>query len=409
MPTPDARPLDAPSPGDPLGGARAWAAVLALAVGIFVLITIEELPIAVLSVMAPDLGVSTGMAGLTVTLPGVLAALVAIATPVLTRGLDRRLVLVIALVCVAISCGASVIAPGLLLLLVARAFTGIAIGLYWAVLPVVATRQVAPARTATALTLAFSGVGGALVLGVPLASWIGAHLGWRAAFGVIGALSLVVLVLVLILVRPVHSEAALGLGDLRAAAANPGVRCALLLTAVIVTGQFITYSFVSPLLHDQAHVPTTALSALLLAFGISGLIGNFAVGPVLRRSPGLAVLLIASGIALSLLAFLLLVRTPLGAALVMPAWGLFAGAASVAIQAFVSREAAQLEESGTALNSAAYNLAIALGALIGGRIVDGAGQRPAMVVTIVMMALGAAVAARWLLAHRHPARDASGA
>ena len=83
---------------------------MALAIGIFVLITVEELPIGVLSVMAPDLGVSEGMAGLAVTIPGILAGVVALCTPVLVRGMDRRLVLVLALASVVVSCGLSVVA-----------------------------------------------------------------------------------------------------------------------------------------------------------------------------------------------------------------------------------------------------------------------------------------------------------
>src|SRR5690625_7718709 len=84
---------------------RRWISLIALAVGIFALITIQELPIGVLSVMAPDLGVSAGIAGLTVPIPGVLASGVADATPLIGRGLDRRLRQAPALQCVAIACG----------------------------------------------------------------------------------------------------------------------------------------------------------------------------------------------------------------------------------------------------------------------------------------------------------------
>lgn len=379
---------------------RSWAAVAALALGIFVLVTIEELPIGVLAVMAPDLGVSAGVAGLTVTVPGVLAALVALLTPRLTRDLDRRTVLLMALLAVILSCTASMLAPGILSLLAARTLAGIAIGLYWAVLPMVAVRQVPAGAEARALTLSFAGVGGALVLGVPLAAWIGTRLGWRDSFAAVGALALLVLLLVLLLVRPVRT-ASDGPRGMRAALRTRPVRFALVLTAVIITGQFVTYSYVSPLLVHVAHVPVTALSALLLAFGVSGLIGNFAITPVLTRSPGTAVLLVASGIALALLTLLLVVRGPLAAALVMPLWGLFAGAASVSNQTFVTREAAEHEEEATALNSAVFNVSISAGALLGGRVVDSAGPSAAVVVSLLLMAIGIAVALRWLIA---PAR-----
>src|SRR5699024_4457695 len=279
---------------DPSGGtvdmARRWAAVACLGVGIFVLITIEELPIGVLSVMAPDLDVSEGVAGLTVTVPGILAGVVAVLTPVMIRGMDRRLVLVLALGSVVISCALSVLAPTFALLLVARLFAGVSIGMYWAVMPIVAIGQVPRQLRSRALTVAFGGAGAALVLGVPLASWIGAHLGWRSAFAVVGAIAAVVTVGLLLLVRPVRTTVPVTPAMMRRAAGSRAVRHALALTALVVTAQFISYSYVSPLLHDRADVPVTRIGALLLAFGIAGLIGNFAVALILRRSSPVAVL-----------------------------------------------------------------------------------------------------------------------
>jgi predicted MFS family arabinose efflux permease len=376
--------------------ARQWAATIALAVGIFILITIEELPIGVLSVMAPDLGVSEGVGGLAVTVPGVLAGVVAMLTPVIAGGLDRRLVLVIALASVVVSCALSVIAPNFAVLLLARLFAGVSIGLYWAVLAIVAVAQMPPERASRALTVAFSGAGAALVLGVPVASWIGTHVGWRSAFAVVGVAALVVAVLLRVLVAPVRTSVPVSMGMMRRATRSRGVRHALVLTLLVITAQFITYSYVSPLLATRANVPLTRIGAMLLAFGLAGLIGNFAVGIILRRSAPMGVLVIAAGLGLALLAFLLLVRTPASALAVMPVWGLFAGAASVTIQAFVGSEARDVVEEGTALNSAAFNTSIALGALIGGRILDLAGQNAMILTSVVMIALAVGIVVRYI-------------
>lgn len=376
---------------------RRSAAVVSLAIGIFVLITIEELPIGVLSVMAPDLGVSEGLAGLTVTAPGVLAGVVAVVTPVLIRGWDRRLVLVTALVCVVLSCSLSVVAPNFAVLLAARLFAGIAIGLYWAVMPIVALGQVPGEQAAKALTLAFGGAGAALVMGVPLAAWIGAQLGWREAFGVVGLLSAAVAVALLVLVRPVRATVPVTPGMMRDAARSRAVQHALALTALVVTAQFISYSYVSPLLHDRAGIPVTRIGLMLLLFGIAGLIGNFAVSLVLRRSSPAGVLVVTIGLGLALTAVLLLMRSPGSASVIMPLWGLFAGAISVTIQAFVTTEAHDVVEEGTALNSAAFNVAIAAGALIGGAVLESAGRSAMLVTSIVLVGLGVAVATRYLL------------
>ena len=62
------------------------------------------------------------------------------------------------------------------------------------------------------------------------------------------------------------------------------MRYALTLSALVVVGQFITYSFISPVLVERAGVPLVDVGLMLLLFGIAGLIGNFAVALLLRRS-----------------------------------------------------------------------------------------------------------------------------
>lgn len=382
-------------------GPRAWAAVVVLGLGIFVLITIEEAPIGVLTLMADDLGVSRGTAGLAVTVPGILAGLVSLVTPVLTRAWNRRTVLIAALASVVISCALTVLAPTFPLVVVARLFAGLAIGLYWAVLAVVAVRQVRPERVPLALSIVYGGVGGALVLGVPLVAWIGSHLGWRESFVAIGVLAILEGIAVLALVRPVDSGEPVSVQRMRAALAVPGVRYSLVFAGLIVVGHFISYGYVSPLLQGLAHVPVDAIGPMLLAFGIAGLAGNFAITPLLRRSPVTGVLVIALGTVVSVLLVLTVVRSAAVAAPVMVLWGTFAGAASVSIQAFVIRESGRHEEAATAMNSAVYNASIAIGAGIGGGIIDLAGLPWLLVATAVIVGLGAFACLRWMRVHGH--------
>ncbi|MDN6303580.1 MAG: MFS transporter [Brachybacterium sp.] len=383
-----------------MDGARRWGAVVALAIGIFVLITVEELPIGVLSVMAPDLGVSEGVAGLAVTVPGILAGVVALCTPVIVRGMDRRLVLVLALTSVVVSCALSVIAPSFAVLLLARLFAGVAIGLYWAVMAIVALGQVPARHAARALTLAFAGAGGALVLGVPVAAWIGAHVGWRMAFAVVGIVAAVVAVLILVLVEPVRSPVKVTGGMMLTAARTRGVRYALGLVALAVVGQFITYSCISPVLIARADVGLGASGLMLLIYGITGLAGNFAVGPLVRRSAPAGVLVVVAGTAVSLLAVMTVMDDPRAAILVMAVWGLCVGGISVAMQAFIGSEAEDVLEEATALNSAGFNSAIAVGALLGGLILDAAGQTPMILTSVLMVGGGAVLAAHYLRTSR---------
>lgn len=376
---------------------RRWAALVSLAVGIFTLVTIEELPIGVLTLIADDLEVSEGMVGLAVTFPGVLAAGIALLAPAATARLDRRTVLLAALGAVIVSCVLSVLSTGIWSLLASRVFTGIAIGLYWPTLPIVAVRQVPPQRAAVALSIALSGAAGAVVLGVPFTAWIGAMLGWRASFVVVGVMAAVVLTAIVVLVRPVRAQEPSRLSDLVGAFRRRGVRYAVAMAVLIVTGQFTTYSYVSPLLQGGAGISLEQLPIMLLVFGLAGMVGNFASTPLLNRSPGSTVALVATGMAGSLLLILLLAHSFAVTLVLMTTWGLFAGSVSVVMQSFVTRYAGRYEESATALNSATFNLSIALGALFGGLIIDAVGLTSLAVVSIVMIALGGALAVRWLL------------
>src|SRR5699024_11958480 len=108
------------------------------------------------------------------------------------------------------------------------------------------------------------------------------------------------------------------------------------------TAQFITYSFISPLLIDRAEVPLGQISLMLLGFGIAGLIGNFAVGAIIRRSAPAGVLTIVTGMLVSLLGLLLVARDPASALAVVTIWGLFAGAAPVTIQSLMGTEATEV-------------------------------------------------------------------
>lgn len=384
----------APGPRRPAW--RSWAAVVALGIGIFTLVTIEELPIGVLTLIADDLGVSEGMVGLTVTFPGVLAAGIALVAPVITARLDRRTVLLAALAAVVVSCVLSVLSTGIHTLLASRIATGIAIGLYWPTLPIVAVRQVGPRRAPLALAIAFAGASAAIVLGVPFTAWVGALLGWREAFMVVGGIAAVVIGAVLLLVRPVRSEEPTRLADLTAAFRRRGVRYAVAMAALIVTGQFITYAYVSPLLQSSGGITIAQIPVMLLVFGLAGLVGNFAVTPLLHRSPGLTVAIVATGMASSLLLILLLAHSFAASLVLMTTWGLFAGSVSVVMQTFVTRFAGRYEESATAVNSAVFNLAIGSGALFGGLILDAVGVRSLAAVSIALILLGGVLAVRWL-------------
>lgn len=381
-----------PGDDDAAGRRTPWIAIVTLALGIFVMITIEELPIGVLTLIGDDLGLSSGVVGLSVTIPGVLAGAVAVLTPTLIGRLDRRLALVLALLLVFVSAVTSAIAPNLVTLLASRLFAGIAIGVFWALMAVVTARVAHPDDLPKALTVAFGGVSAAIVMGVPFAAWIGALVGWRWAFVLVGALGLLVAAALFALLPPVTVRARSSLRQISSAWSIPTVRTGVLVTLVLVTAHFTAYTYASPVLQDRVHITESGVGPMLFVFGIAGFIGNFVAGPLLRRSTRATYVALPIGAMVGVLMLGLLAGGVVDGAASMALWGLFGGAISVVTQAWILHTAGDLSEPATALNSGAFNIAIAFGALIGGRAYDGGGAAAVTWWSAAGLALAAALA-----------------
>lgn len=117
-----------------VASARSWLGVASIALGVFVVVTAEQLPIGLLTSVSRDIGVSEGQVGLLVTLPGLIAALAAPLIPLAIGGLDRRLALLGLMVLMAGASVFSAFAPNYSMLLASRFLVGLSIGGFWALL-----------------------------------------------------------------------------------------------------------------------------------------------------------------------------------------------------------------------------------------------------------------------------------
>ncbi|MBV7294715.1 MFS transporter [Corynebacterium sp. TAE3-ERU12] len=347
-----------------------WTAVIALGAGIFTMTTLEELPIGVLTLMSDGLETSDGVIGLGVTVPGVLAAIVAIIAPRLTGRIDRRLVLTAALIASALSALMTALAPSPGFFLASRILIGIGLGVFWALLGASAARLASPRQVARALTVAFSGGAGAIVLGVPLATYVGALVGWRGSFFAAAALATSMAIVLWVVVPPIPATPGASFADIGRAWSLSGVRFGVLYTFVVVLFHFNAYTYASPILQKLSGVSVAGVGTMLLIFGLAGLSGNFLSGPAMDRSLTATMVALPLGLAIAM-AVLTQASGPLGAGAVMALWGLFGGAVSVVSQGWVLDASGDLAEPASGLNSGAFNLGIAGGALTGGLIQPG--------------------------------------
>lgn len=385
------------TPARDVTGARPWWAVVAVMAGIFLLVTAEQLPIGLLSQVAGELGVTPGMAGLMVTVPGVVAAFAAPLLPIAVGRLDRRALLAGLMGLMTLASLGSALAGSFVTLLAARMLVGVCIGGFWAIAGGLAPRLVDEASVPRAMTVIFGGVAAAAVLGVPLGTWLGEFSHWRVALGSLGGLSLLTAIALWCWLPRLPAHRPMRLGGLARQLGNRGVRVAVFATALIVIGHFMAYTFISPVLQEISGIPLSRIGSLLLLYGAAGMVGNLVAGRIAGRHPYRAVLAIPVLLALVVLGFPWLGTTAsLGVALLV-IWGAVFGAISVSVQSWILRTATHTEAA-TALMAFVFNLSIGLGALLGGRVVDAVSLSGAL--------LGAGLAfvvAAWLVA-RTPSR-----
>ncbi|MFB7372657.1 MFS transporter [Streptomyces sp. NPDC056222] len=353
-----------------------WARVGAVTIGIFTVMTAELLPVGLLTPVASELDVSAGTAGLMVTVPGLVAAVAAPLIALRAAGADRRAVLVVLMALVAAANLATAAAGHFALVLGARVLLGIAIGGFWALAGGLAPRLVPTSDIGRATAVIFGGVSAASVLGVPAATTAAEWTGWRGAFAGVGVMAVVATAALAALLphlpgtrRAPRLRTGFG-GLLRLPRDNARVRTGLLLTLLLVTGHFLAYSFVRPVLAEHVHISEGLVGVLLLGYGLAGVAGNFAAGPAAGRSPRRTLAVLSAGLTAALLALALTGgTTPAGAALLL-LWGLAYGGVSVGLQSWFMAAAPEDVETATGLYVSVFCLSIALGALLGGLLVD---------------------------------------
>ena len=359
---------------------RGSLAVLSVALGTFTLVTNEFLPVGLLVDMHRELHVSEGVAGLTLTVPGCVAA---IASPALTIGagrMDRRRLL---LIMTALFIGSDLLsasASTFAAMLAGRFLLGLGIGGFWAIGSTLGPRLVGDRDGARATATIFSGVAIASVIGVPTGALIGGLAGWRVAFLASGALGVLALVTQSILLPPLGIDRPVTWRQLSSVARGRNARAGLVTTLLLVIGQFAAYAYVGPFLAHKTGASSSLISLLLLVYGAAGIISNFAIGAALKSHLRLTVIGLIVAVMVSAAAMPVLGLWTPGAFVVLLIWGAAFGAMPIGLQTWIFTADNAQPEGGAALYISSFQISIATGSLLGGVIVNASGVQTAMAV-----------------------------
>lgn len=348
----------------------AWLPVYAVGLSTFSVVSTEMLPVGLMTPIAESLQTSVGTAGLTISVPAILAALLAPAVVLAAGGIDRRRILAGLLALLTIANIVSALAPTIGWLLGARVLVGFCMGGIWAIAGGLAPRLVPAKSIGLATAIIFGGVSAASVLGVPIGAVIGDFAGWRWAFGAMALFSAIVLGLTLWALPALPVGNSVRLGDFALQVARRPIQLGLIVTFLFVAGHFMAYTFVRPLLQSVSGVEVEWIGALLFAYGAAGIAGNFVAGVVASRQIGMTLIVIAIALAATIFGFTAVGDTPTGGAIILILWGMAYGGVSVALQTWMMKAAPSAIEIATSLFVSIFNVGIALGSFVGGRVVD---------------------------------------
>ncbi|WP_397458290.1 MFS transporter [Pseudomonas asplenii] len=363
--------------------------LVALSIGAFGIGVTEFAPMGMLPSIAADLGVSIPAAGLLVS---AYALGVLIGAPLMTLAtvkVPRRYLLIGLMAIFALGNLMSALATSYESLLVARVVTSLNHGAFFGVGSVVAASVVAPDKRAGAVAAMFMGLTLATIGGVPLATWFGELMGWRTAFWGIAALGVVAMVALWFALPDLPLPKNDGvLAEIRVLGRGP-VLAALALTVVGSGAMFTVFTYIAPILSSETHASTPFITGMLVLFGVGLTLGNMWGGKAADRSIDRTLIVSLVALIMVLLALSVLLRWPLPTAVAILVWGVASFALVPPLQMRVMEAARDAPNLASAVNIGAFNLGNAIGAALGGAVINaGLGYPAISLAGAAMAALG---------------------
>lgn len=356
----------------PEASRRGWASVIAIALGAFVIVMTETLPVGMLPEIADGLGVALGPAGLMVLVPGFAAA---IAAPLFYLGssrFNRRTLILLLGLTVFVSNAIVAIAPNFALVLVARMLFGATLGAFWTIVSPVGPRLVGKASGTRAISIVAAGISGGTVVGLPAGQFLGNLVGWRYTFAIAAAATLLIVIAQKLVLPSIPAPAQrTRLTDLGRVIAGTGTRFGMLAGLLAFIGQFAAWTYITPFLMDQTQLSSGTISLLYVLYGVAGIVGSVIAGSLFNRGvvpsfAGAAIIVAVLVIALALTG-----TVPWSATVLFVLWGGFWGIVNPGTLVWILHSSpADAQEAASTVNVTNLQIALALGSGLGAILVS---------------------------------------
>lgn len=350
-----------------------------LAAAAFIYVTAEILPVGALPAIARDLHVSVPVVGTLLAWYALVAALTTVPLVRWTAHWPRRRTLLVSLICLTASQLISAMAPNFAVLAAGRVLCAVTHGLMLSVVAPVATRLVPASHSGRATTAIYVGISLAVVIGSPLTAAMSLLWGWRLAVACITAAAAVVTVAVqtMLPALPLSAEQLTSVGRRARHHRNRQLVTVSLLTLIVVTGHYISYTFIVVIIRDVVGVRGPNVAWLLAAYGVAGLAAMPLVARPVDRRPKATVITCMAGLstAFAVLTALAFRGAPTTATAAIGAgafvlWGTMAYAVSPMMQAAAMRTAPGDPDGASSLYVALFQIGITAGSLAGGLLYE---------------------------------------
>lgn len=344
-------------------------AILALALGAFGIGVTEFTPMGMLPLIAHDFDVSIPTAGILISAYALGVMIGAPLMTLITGRIPRRTLLIGLVVIFTLGNFLSAISTNYSMLLMSRVITSLNHGAFFGVGSVVAASLAPAHRRAAAISVMFMGLTIANVVGVPLATWTGEAIGWRAAFWGISLIGLITMAVLwkTLPAMPAPDENNV-LAELNLLMSRP-VMTALGLTVISSSAMFTVFTYIIPMLLNVTQASTFFVTSMLVTYGIGLTLGNWFGGKFTDRYPIRTLTLSLVAVVVTLLLFALLLAYELPTAVLIFLWGIASFAVMPPLQMRVMAAAHHAPNLASSVNIGAFNLGNAIGAALGGAVI----------------------------------------
>lgn len=367
-----------------------WSGIFAMSLCVFALIASEFMPVSLLTPMAADLNVSEGLAGQGIAVSGAFAVLTSLFISPLAARMNRKTLLLWLTGLMCLSGGIIALAPNYAIYMVGRALIGLVVGGFWSLSAATAMRLVPTQQVPRALAIFNGGNALATVVAAPLGSYLGSVVGWRGAFFCLVPVALIAFVWQWVSLPSMQAEQRKGgSGHVFRLFKSRLITLGMLAIGTFFMGQFMLFTYLRPFLETVTQVSVSSLPLILLVIGVAGLIGTTVISRFLTI--GFYRTLIAAPLLMAVIAVTLIFQGAWIAAVMvlLGVWGLVATAAPVGWWTWVAKRMPDDADAGGGLMVAVVQLAIALGATVGGLLFDMSGYQSTFAVSAVLLLIAA--------------------